>query len=124
MSRYIDAFVLPITKDKVEEYAAIARKAAIIWKDHGALEYTECVLDDPEAKDMVPFSMCARAQEGETVVFAWIAYASKEERDKTNEAAMNDPRMKEIMAKNAEADDFDYTRMAYGGFRTIVDGAL
>lgn len=121
MSRYVDGFVLPIAEDKVEEYTAVAQKAAAVFKEHWALQYVECVLDDPNAHDMVPFPKCADAKEGEAVVFAWIVYASKEERNKTNEAVMNDPRMKEMMESGSQEAPFDYTRMAYGGFRTLVD---
>lgn len=117
MSRYIDGFVLPLPKNKVEEYRTIAQKAAQVFKEHGALEYVECILEDPDARDMVPFPKLANAEPGETVAFSWIVYESREHRDKVNRKIMADPRMEEMMqGENA----FDYTKMAYGGFTIIV----
>lgn len=117
--RYVDGFVLPVPKDSIGKYREISSKAGAIWKEHGALEYIECVLDDPQAHTMVPFPALAGAKEDETVIFAWIVYPSKEARDGINAKVMSDPRLGEGMGK----DDvpFDYTRMAYGGFRTIVE---
>lgn len=118
MGKYVDGFVLPIPKDNVEEYRKIAEKAGEIWKEHGALEYYECLGDDLETEDMVSFRKTAGATEEETVVFSWITYESREHRDKVNAAVMNDPRLKEMMESGFQP--FDYTRMAYGGFRTLV----
>ncbi|TVM19290.1 DUF1428 domain-containing protein [Oceanidesulfovibrio indonesiensis] len=118
MSKYVDGFVLPLPKDKVEAYRKIASHAGSIWKEHGALEYVETVLDDPECMDMIPFPRLANAGADETVVFAWIVYESREQRDAVNAKVMDDPRMKEMMQQ--DDDSFDYTRMAYGGFTTIV----
>lgn len=117
MSKYVDGFILPLPKDKVEEYTRIAEKAGALWKEHGALEYVECILDDPGAMDMVPFPRLAKAGADESVVFSWIAYESREHRDAVNAKVMADPRMKEMMQQEP---GFDYTRMAYGGFASIV----
>jgi uncharacterized protein YbaA (DUF1428 family) len=116
MGKYVDGFVIPIAKDKVEEYRAIAQKAGEIWKEHGALDYVEAVGEDLEIKDMLSFKTIAGAGEEETVVFAWIVYESREERDRINAAVMEDPRLKADMDKMP----FDFKRMAYGGFKTLV----
>lgn len=118
MERYVDGFLIPLPKDKVEEYKAIAEKAGRLWMDHGALEYIECIGDDLDQAEMVSFKKSAGASDEETVMFSWIVYESREHRDKVNQAVMNDPRMKEIM--EAGCEPFDCKRMAYGGFKTLV----
>ena len=118
MSKYIDGFVLPLPKDKLEQYTAVATKAAAIWKEHGALEYIETVGDDMEIADQVPFPKLAGAKQDETVIMAYIVYESREHRDAVNAKVMADPRIKEICEGSSSI--FDYTRMAYGGFRQIV----
>ncbi len=119
MERYVDGFLIPIAKDKVSKYKEIAQKAGEIWKELGALEYYECVGDDLDIEEMVSFKKSANASEGETVIFSWIVYESKEQRDRINETIMNDPRMKEMMESGVEL--FDYRRSAYGGFKTLVN---
>ncbi|SKB07755.1 Uncharacterized conserved protein YbaA, DUF1428 family [Prosthecobacter debontii] len=119
MPNYVDGFVLPVPKDKIAEYQAIAEKAQAIWKEHGALDYRETVLEDPDAKDMVSFPALAGVQEGETVVLAFIVYESREHRDAVNAKVMADPRIQE-MCPDPTQMPFDCKRMAYGGFKTIV----
>ena len=120
MERYVDGFLLPIAKDKVSKYKEIAQKTSQIWKELGALEYYECIGDDLDIEEMVSFKKAANASEEEVVIFSWIVYESKEQRDKINEAVMNDPRMKEMM-ESGDQDLFDYRRMAYGGFKILVN---
>ena len=117
MERYVDGFLIPLPKDKLEEYKAMAEKAGKVWKEHGALEYIECIGDDLDQTEMVSFKQSAGASDGETVAFSWIVYESREHRDTVNAAVMNDPRMKEMMEA---ATPFDCKRMAYGGFKTLV----
>lgn len=119
MERYVDGFLLPIANDKIEEYKKMAEKAGQLWKEHGALEYIECMGDDLEQAEMVSFKKAAGASDDETVMFSWIVYESREHRDKVNAAVMSDPRMKEMMEAGG-AQPFDCKRMAYGGFKTIV----
>ncbi len=119
MSKYIDGFVLPIPKDKIEAYREIASKAAAIWKEHGALEYIEAVGEDLDAKDLVPFPKLTGAAEDETVVLATIVFESREHRDAVNAKVMSDPRLKDMCG--SDQAPFDYRRMAYGGFKTIVE---
>lgn len=114
---YVDGFVLPVPASALDQYREMAELASTVWKEHGALDYRETVLDDGDCKDMVSFSKLAGTLEGETVVFAWIAYRSKEHRDEVNAKVMEDERLKGMCGGDVP---FDYTRMAYGGFRTIV----
>jgi len=119
MERYVDGFLIPIAKDKVGKYREIAQKSGEVWKEHGALEYYECIGDDLDIEDMVSFKKAANASEEETVIFSWIVFESREQRDRVNAAVMNDPRLKEMMESGFEP--FDYRRMAYGGFKTLVN---
>lgn len=114
MERYIDGFVLPVPKANIEKYREMAQKAGEIWKEYGALEFYECIGDDLEIPDMLSFRTIAGAKDDETVMFSWIVYESKEQRDKVNEQIMSDPRM------DCDKDVFDFTRMAYGGFKPLV----
>lgn len=114
---YVDGFVLPVPKKNVEAYLKIARKAGKIWKEHGALEYRECVGDDLNIKGVVSFLKLAKTKPDETVVFAWIVYKSKAHRDKVNAKVMKDPR---IEAMGSEKMPFDCKRVACGGFQMMV----
>ncbi len=116
-TQYVDGFVLPIPKDKIEAYRQIAEKAAAIFMELGALEYRETVGDDLDVEYMLPFPKLTQISADETIVFAWIVYASREHRDEVNAKIHSDPRMKEIMTDELP---MDCTRMAYGGFKTIV----
>lgn len=118
MGKYVDGFVIPIARENVEKYREMAQRAGDIWKEHGALEFYECVGDDLESENMLSFKTIATATEDETVIFSWIVYESREHRDKVNEAVMNDTRLKEDMEMSKTL--FDFKRMAYGGFKTLV----
>jgi uncharacterized protein YbaA (DUF1428 family) len=118
MGKYVDGFLIPIAKDKVEEYWEIAQKAGEVWMEHGALEFCECAGDDLEIEGMLSFKKSADAAEDETVIFSWIAFESREHRDKVNAAVMEDARLKDMMDKDKQI--FDFKRMAYGGFKAIV----
>jgi uncharacterized protein YbaA (DUF1428 family) len=118
-TKYVDGFVIPLQKDKIELYRTMAEKACRIWREHGALEFQECVGDDLEVKDQVSFSDLADAKPDETVIFSWIVFESREARDQVNAKVMADPRIKEMC--DASISPFDFQRMAYGGFKVIVD---
>lgn len=118
MAKYIDGFLIPIKPEKIDRYKEIAQAAGEIWKEHGALEYIEAAGDDLEQGEMVSFLKSADANDEETVIFAFIVFESKEERDRINALVMEDERMKEMM-KDGE-QPFDYKRMAYGGFNALV----
>jgi uncharacterized protein YbaA (DUF1428 family) len=117
---YIDGFVLPVLKKNVQAYRKVAQQAAKVWRKYGALEYRECVGDDLNTKMGVPFKRTAKAKRGETVVFSWIVYKSRSHRDQVNAKVMKDPRIAKMM-NDPKAMPFDVKRMAYGGFKAIVD---
>ena len=121
MSKYVDGFVIPVPKANVEAYREMSRKAGEVWMEYGALAYYEAVGEDLAQGEMVSFPQIAGAGEDETVVFAWIVYASRADRDRINAAVIEDERIKNAMGPNDAP--FDYKRMAYGGFETIVEFA-
>ncbi len=117
--KYVDGFVLPIKKKNLQAYRKMSEKAGRVWKELGALEYRECVGDDLKTTMGVAFPKLAKVKPNETVIFSWIVYKSKAQRDSVNKKVMKDPRMAEMM--NDKNMPFDLKRMAYGGFKTIVD---
>jgi uncharacterized protein YbaA (DUF1428 family) len=119
MARYVDGFVLAVPKKSLAAYRRISTKAGKVWREHGALEYVECAGDDLKKKTGMPFPRTVRAKRGEAVVFSWIAYRSRAHRDAVNAKVMKDPRLAAMMQPGAMP--FDMRRMAYGGFRVIVD---
>jgi uncharacterized protein YbaA (DUF1428 family) len=119
MAKYVDGFLLPLPKKNVEAYRRMSQKAGKVWRELGALDYVECIGDDLDVKMGASFRKQARARPGETVVFSWIAYKSKAHRDRVNAKVMKDPRIASMM--NDKSMPFDVKRMAYGGFKVIVD---
>jgi uncharacterized protein YbaA (DUF1428 family) len=118
---YVDGFLLALPKKNVKLYRRISQKAGKIWRGYGALEYRECVGDDikPKKGMGMPFARTVRLKPGETVVFAWIVFRSRAHRDSVNAKVMKDPRMAKMM--DASPMPFDVKRMAYGGFKLLVD---
>lgn len=117
---YIDGFVLRVPQNRIDDYRAIAEKAGNIWREYGALDYKECVLEDGEDKGYCKtFPVAFAAQPGETIVFAFITFASKAQRDEVNAKVHADPRLQEMCDPNDLP--FDCKNMAYGGFQTIVE---
>ena len=114
---YVDGFVLPVPKDKLDDYKKIAARAGAIWKDLGAIDYVEALADDTPHGELTSFPRSVQLKEDEIVVFSWITYESREARDAINKKVMEDPRMKEMM----EATPFDGKRMIYGGFKAFVE---
>ena len=120
MAQYVDGFVVPVPKSKIDAYRRIARKAGKIWRDHGALEFRECAGDDLKGmKGMATFRRTFRLKPGETVMFSWIVFKSKADRKRVNAKVMKDPRMAPLMTPDAMP--LDMKRMLYGGFKVIVD---
>lgn len=115
--RYVDGFLMPVPKKKVPAYRRIALKAGKIWREHGALEFRECVGDDLAVKGMVPFPRRLKLKPGETVMFSWIVFKSRAHRDRVNGKVMNDPRLANMDPKTMP---FDVKRMSYGGFKVLV----
>jgi uncharacterized protein YbaA (DUF1428 family) len=118
MARYVDGFVIPIQKRKVKAYLRQARLGARMWKEHGALAYTECVGEDLRVPYGMGFRKMARLKAGETVVFSWIVYRSRAHRDQVNAAVMKDPRMNDPVIMGTMP--FDVKRFAMGGFEVLV----
>jgi uncharacterized protein YbaA (DUF1428 family) len=116
---YVDGFLLPVPTRKLKKYLEISRKAGKVWKEHGALEYRECVGDDLNIQGMTGFPKLAKTKPGETVVFSWIVYKSRAHRDAVNRKVMKDERMMAMMQPTDMP--FDVKRMAMGGFTVAVD---
>jgi uncharacterized protein YbaA (DUF1428 family) len=121
--KYVDGFVIVLPEENLPAYREMAGMGARVWKKHGALEYYECVGDDlaPEMAG-ITFPEMARAGPGETVVFSFIVYASREHRDEVNARVMQDPDMNDPARANMPMP-FDMKRMAFGGFSVIVEGS-
>lgn len=117
MAKYVDGFVIPVSKNKIAEYRKMAALGKKIWMKHGALQYFECVGDDLTPEFGLPFPKGIKIKAGETVVFSWIVYKSKAHRDAVNKKVMSDPSMKEP----PKPMPFDFNRMMYGGFKVIVE---
>ena len=116
---YVDGFVLPVPKDRLDDYCRLARKAGRIWKEYGALEYIECVEDDVKPGKWTSFPQAVKLKDGEVVVFAWILFKSRRHRDAVNARVMADPRMVAMMTGGKD-HPFDSRRMFWGGFETLV----
>lgn len=115
---YVDGFVVPVPKKNLDAYRELATKAAAVWREHGALEYRECVADDVKPGQWTSFPQSVDLQPDETVVFAWIVYKSRAHRDEVNAKVMSDPRMTGFDPKSMP---FDGKRMIYGGFESFVE---
>ena len=124
MSRYVDGFVLPIKKKNLARYRSVARVAGKVWREHEALEYVECVADQLTSKHAGKtytslFPKLARVKPGEVVVFSWITYKSKADKIRIMKKVMADPRLAKMM--NPASMPFDMSRMAWAGFKPIVE---
>ena len=117
--RYVDGYVLPVPRKNLQAYRRIAQKAGRIWREHGALEFRECVGDDLHVKMGVSFPRKIKVKRSETVVFSWIVFKSRAHRDGVNARVMKDPRLAKMM--DPKAMPFDPKRMVYGGFKVLVD---
>ena len=115
---YVDGFVVPVPKKKLAAYRKMALKASKVWRDHGALEVCECVADDVKVGKWTSFPRSVKLKRGETVVFSYIVYKSRKQRDAVMAKVMKDKRLVEMM--DPSAMPFDAKRMIYGGFNTIV----
>jgi uncharacterized protein YbaA (DUF1428 family) len=114
---YVDGFVLPVPKDNVTRYRKLARKAGRIWMKHGALSFNECIAEDVKPGKLTSFPQAVKLKKDETVVFAWITYKSRRDRDRINALVMKDPEMAKMHTNDAP---FDGRRLIFGGFKSIV----
>jgi uncharacterized protein YbaA (DUF1428 family) len=116
---YVDGFVVPVPKKKLAAYRSMARKAGKIWKEHGALEFRECIADDVKVGKLTSFPRSVKLKPGETVVLSWIVFKSRADRDRINTKVMKDKRLAKMMA--TKDIPFDMKRMIYGGFKVLVE---
>lgn len=116
---YVDGFVVPVPQKNLAAYRRMARRAGTVWREHGALEYIECVADDVNPGKLTSFPQAVKLKQGEVVVFSWIIFASKRERNRVNKLVMADPRLAAMM--DPKALPFDGKRMFFGGFKILVD---
>lgn len=116
---YVDGFVVPVPQKNLAAYRRMARKAGKIWREHGALEYIECVADDVKPGKLTSFPQAVKLKPDEVVVFSWIVYNSRKDRDRINKKVMSDPRLADLM--NPKALPFDGKRMFMGGFKPIIE---
>jgi uncharacterized protein YbaA (DUF1428 family) len=117
--KYVDGFVVPVPKKNLKAYRAMSRKAGKIWMEYGALEYIECVADDVKPGKLTSFPQSVKLKPDETVVFSWIVYKSRAQRNSINKKVMADPRLTGMMGPKSVP--FDAKRMIYGGFKSIVE---
>ena len=114
---YVDGFLVAVPEDKLTEYKKLARKAGKIWMEHGALSYVECIGDDVPVGKLTSFTKAVKLKEGETVIFSWITYKSKRDRDAIMKKVMADPRLDGDMSTMP----FDAKRMIFGGFKPVIE---
>ena len=118
-SKYVDGFVVPVPKENLQAYKRLARKAGKIWREHGALEYIECIGDDVKVGKITSFPQSVKLKPDETVAFSWIVFKSRAHRDRVNKKVMADPRLADMM--DPKALPFDGKRMIYGGFSQMIE---
>ncbi|WP_420135161.1 DUF1428 domain-containing protein [Rhodopseudomonas sp.] len=114
---YVDGFVVPVPKAKLADYIKLARKADKVFREHGALDYREWVADDVEAGKVTSFPRSVKLKPDEVVVFSYIVYKSRKQRDRVMAKAMQDPRLGGMDSKTMP---FDTKRMFFGGFKKLV----
>jgi uncharacterized protein YbaA (DUF1428 family) len=118
VAHYVDGFVLPLPKSKIAEYRRLARQAGKVWLEHGALAFHENVADDVKQGKWTSFPQAVKLKPGEVVVFSWIVFKSRRQRDAVNAKVMKDPRLAKLDPK---AMPFDGRRMFWGGFKSLVE---
>lgn len=115
---YVDGFVVPVPKKKIEDYKRMARKAGRIWREHGALEYRECIADDVKPGKWTSFPQSVKLKKDEVVIFSWVVYKSRAQRDRVMAKVMQDKRLAQMM--NPASMPFDGKRMIFGGFKMMI----
>ena len=114
---YVDGFIVAVPKKKLEAYTRLSKKCGKVWREHGALDYHECVADDVKPGKWTSFPQAVNLEPDETVVFSYIVYPSRAERDRINALVMKDPRIDMDPAHMP----FDGKRMIWGGFNVLVE---
>jgi len=116
---YVDGFVVPVPEQQLPAYKKMATRASKVWREHGALHYVECVADDVKPGKTTSFPQAVKLKPGEVVVFSWIVYKNRRDRDRINKLVMADPRLADMM--DPKTLPFDGKRMFWGGFKTLVE---
>lgn len=116
---YVDGFIVPVPKKKLADYKKLSLKCGKVWKDHGAIDYHECVADDVQVGKWTSFPRSVKLKKNETVVFAWITYKSRKQRDAVMKKVLKDPRLADMTKPGAMP--FDAKRMIFGGFKSFID---
>lgn len=116
---YVDGFVVAVPEKNMDAYRKMSRKAGKLWREHGAVAYVECVADDVKPGKTTSFPQAVKLKEGEVVVFSYIVYKSRRDRDRINKAVMADPRL--AATCDPTKMPFDGKRMIYGGFKAIIE---
>ncbi len=119
MARYVDGFVLAVPRKNIAAYKKLSRRAGKVWREYGALEYIECVEDDVKPGKLTSFPQSVKLKSNEVVVFSWIVYKSRAQRDRIHKKVMADPRIADMM--DGKTMPFDGKRMIFGGFKSIVE---
>lgn len=119
MAHYVDGFVVPVPTARLDEYRRLAEASGRLWMEHGARQFVECVADDVKPGKVTSFPQSVQLKDDETVVFSYIVFDSREQRDEVNRKVMEDPRLAAMM--EGKDPPFDMQRMFYGGFRTLVE---
>jgi len=116
---YFDGFVVPVPRKKLDAYRRMAKTASKVWREHGALEYVECIADDVKPGKVTSFPQSVKLKPGETVVFAYVVYKSRAQRDRVMAKVMKDPRLADMM--DPKKMPFDGKRMFWGGFKGLIE---
>lgn len=116
---YVDAYVLPLPKRNIEQYREMATRAGKIWREHGALAYRECIADDVKSGEVTSFPQSVQLKDDEVVVFSYVVFESRDQRDEVNALVMSDPRLADMM--DPKRLPFDGKRMFWGGFEVLLD---
>ena len=117
---YVDGFVTPVPTARLADYRRLAQKAGKVWREYGALDYVECVADDVKPGKLTSFPQSVKLKADETVIFSWIVYKSRAQRDRIMARVMQDPRLASMMT--SKDLPFDPKRMFFGGFKVLVQG--
>src|SRR6195256_2057756 len=117
---YVDGFIVAVPKKNLQAYRSMAKKAGKVWREHGALDYREWVAEDVKVGKLTSFPRSVKLKPGETVVFSWIVYKSRAQRDRVNAKVMSDKRLAGMM--DTKSLPFDAKRMIFGGFESLVKG--
>ena len=108
---------MAVPKKNLAQYRKMAKLAGKVWREHGATGYVECVADDVPMGKLTSFPRSVKQKPSETVIFSWVTYKSRAERNRILKKVMADPRLQ----MDSKKMPFDGKRMIYGGFKVFVE---